>query len=281
MTKISIMQGRLLPPFEGRFQAYPAKEWEEEFYAAADLGLYSIEWIYEKPYEGENALSCQSGIEHLKKVMAETGVGVRSICADYYMSEHLIKEGKPVSENWDHLEWLCAQGKMLGGIEYIILPFVDSSSLKTEEDQSALAIALKEFLSSHRNAGIELHLETDLEPHNFAMIFHKVDHPLLKLNYDIGNSASLGYDPDEEFGVLGSYLGSVHVKDRVFQGKTVPLGSGNADFPKCFKWFEALNFNGWYVLQAARGPVGDEKVTTENHINFVKNYLKTYGSRAS
>jgi hexulose-6-phosphate isomerase len=277
MHKISLMQGRLLPPIEDRFQAYPAEGWQNEFIEGARLGLYSIEWIYEKPHFEENLLSTDLGISDLQKAIQDNGVFVRSICADYYMTEHLISNEKPISKNWEHLEWLCGQAKKLD-VEYIVLPFVDISSLKADVEKQALAVALKYFLGANRNHDIEIHLETDLAPKDFLKIFREVNHPLLKLNYDIGNSASLGYDPDEEFELLGCYLGSVHIKDRALKGKTVPLGTGNANFQKCFYWFKKLNFNRWYVLQAARGEIGQEFQNILSQINFTLNCIEKYGS---
>lgn len=268
MTRISLMQGRLLPPFENRFQSFPVDIWEDEFIMARDLGLYSIEWIYEKSHEDKNPISHNVGISHLKKIIAETGVQVKSICADYYMTERLIIDGEIAQEHWNHLEWLCTQARVLD-IAYIILPFVDSSSLKTEGDQNALFKQLKIFLRENKNQDVEIHLETDLPPKAFLNIFKGVDHPALKLNYDIGNSASLGYDPDREFRLMGDYLGSVHIKDRVLNGKTVPFGTGNADFKKCFDWFHKLHFNRWFVLQGARSENGQEKENIQNQKQFV------------
>lgn len=263
------MQGRLLAPFEGRFQAFPAKKWSEEFYKAQQVGVHSIEWIYEEPYSSENPLTIDSGICEIQELMAKTGVQVKSVCADYYMTRLLIENANIIKENWQHLEWLIQQGKKLD-ITYIILPFVDSSSLKTEDDQQALIQKLKVFLKRIENVGIEIHLEADLSPDKLLNIFEKVDHPLLKMNYDTGNSASLGYDPDEEFNSLGKYLGSIHIKDRILGGGTVPLGSGSTQFQKCFKWFKKLKFNRWYVLQAARGSIGDEVATISNQMNFIE-----------
>ncbi|TAN50397.1 MAG: sugar phosphate isomerase/epimerase, partial [Rhodospirillales bacterium] len=39
MIDVGVMQGRLLLPFEGRFQAFPAKGWQEEFALAARAGI--------------------------------------------------------------------------------------------------------------------------------------------------------------------------------------------------------------------------------------------------
>lgn len=268
MTRVSIMQGRLLSPFEGRFQAFPAIGWEQEFQKAKQLGIYSIEWIFEKPHEHDNPLSTEKGIVNLKKTIQETEVQVKSICADYYMTSLLIKDGARVQENWDHLSWLLHQAKELS-MTYIILPFVDSSSLKTTDDQKALAEALKNFLKKEETSGIEIHLEADLSPTQFLTLFELVNHPLLKMNYDTGNSASLGYDVDVELQLLGMYLGSVHIKDRKKNGGTVALDTGDTDFTKCFQWFKRLQFDKWFVLQCARGEEGQETETIKMQRQFV------------
>ena len=270
--KISLMQGRLSPPFEGRYQAFPESSWEKEFYLAESLGIYSIEWIFEKPYENANPLSNQNGINKLKSLILNTGVQIKSICADYYMTEHLIREGVSIEKNWTHLLWLMEQAKKLD-ITYIVLPFVDASSLKTDACRQSLVLRMKKFLKEVKDLKIELHIESDMIPKDFLDVLMQVNHPLLKMNYDIGNSASLGYDPDEEFKLLGKYLGSVHIKDRVLKGFSVPLGTGNANFKKCYRWFKYLNFNRWFVLQAARGEVGQEFQSIVNQIKFVKNNL--------
>jgi hexulose-6-phosphate isomerase len=272
MKKISIMQGRLSPPFEGRFQAFPAKSWEKEFYLAKSLGVYSIEWIFEKFYAMENPIASEQGINRLKDLIDDSGVSVKSICADYYMTELLIKNGHVIEKSWEHLLWLIKQAKKLN-IIYVILPFVDASALKTVGCRNSLIFRLRKFLKEVEYLNIELHLEADMIPKDFLRIFMEVSHPLLKMNYDIGNSASLGYNPDDEFKLLGKYLGSVHIKDRVFRGSTVPLGTGDAEFKKCFHWFEYLNFNRWFVLQVARGKSGEEELTIRNQMKFLEDNL--------
>jgi hexulose-6-phosphate isomerase len=78
------------------------------------------------------------------------------------------------------------------------------------------------------------------------------------VNYDSGNSASLGYSPSAEFGAYGSRVGSVHIKDRVRGGGTVPLGTGDTDFDTLFSCLDDAAYEGDYVLQVARGADGDE-----------------------
>jgi L-ribulose-5-phosphate 3-epimerase len=271
---IGIMQGRLLPSYEGRFQAFPAANWEQEFYYAQEIGLYCIEWIYEKPHESDNPLASIEGIKSVRELIEKTGIQVKSICADYYMTERLIVDNKLQVKNIDHLLWLLGQAKELD-VTYIVLPFVDYSSLKNEHSFTPVCEMLRVILKEAEKTGLEIHLEADLQPQIFRSIFKEVNHPLLKMNYDIGNSASMGYDPDEEFSLLGRYLGSVHIKDRLYQGRTVSLGTGNADFNKCFKWFKKLQFDRWFILQAARGEDREEVSYIKTVLDYVNLLMGT------
>lgn len=255
--QVGTMQGRLLPPFEGRFQAFPADGWEEEMRRAAAAGIDCIEWICEVPHEADNPMGSDTGQDRLRALMAETGVGIWSICADQYMDMHLVDaQGRPQREALDHLRWLVGRAGRFG-IRYMVLPFVDRSSL-TPAGVEGLPAALATVLPAARDAGVELHLETDLAPAPFLALLRSINDPLVKANHDIGNSAALGFDPVEEIGLLGPHIGSVHIKDRVRGGGTVPLGTGNADLPLSLRLLRQAGFGRWYIMQIARGPLGDE-----------------------
>ncbi|MBT4932940.1 MAG: sugar phosphate isomerase/epimerase [Rhodospirillaceae bacterium] len=275
MTDVGIMQGRLLPPFEGRFQAFPATRWRDEFSLANEAGLACIEWIYEKPHDRQNPLGSEQGIAELKQLSAESGVDIRSICADYYMQEHLLdREGVPHQATVDHLQWLMRQAAKLPVI-YMVLPFVDASSLSTPGQRDGIISLMTDIGALASKLGLELHLETDLQPVVFRQILEAIDQPAVRMNFDIGNSASLGFDPTEELTTLGPYLGSVHVKDRALAGGTVPLGQGNADLPTCFNLIRQSGFSRHFVLQAARGEEGHETTLAASNRLFVERHMAT------
>lgn len=46
-NKIGVMQGRLLPKYQGRYQAHPLGYWREEFEVAGKLGLDCIKFIFD------------------------------------------------------------------------------------------------------------------------------------------------------------------------------------------------------------------------------------------
>lgn len=271
--RVGIMQGRLSPPFEGRFQTFPADTWREEFPRAAKACLASIEWIYETFYEEDNPVSSDEGIAEMLRLSERHGVMLRSICADYYMQRLLIENGSPVMERVEHLRWLMGRAGKLG-LWYIVLPFVDASSLRSEADRAAAVTIFNDLMPYAERHNIELHLETDLPPEEFIGLLQAINHPKLRANYDIGNSASLGYEQDHELAMLGSWVGSVHVKDRVLGGSTVALGTGHADFASCFRRIIQSGYDRPFVLQAARGKEGDEISWNRQNSEFVERYLE-------
>jgi L-ribulose-5-phosphate 3-epimerase len=273
MPVIGIMQGRLSPPRQGRIQSFPVVTWEEEFPRAREAGLDCIEWIYEKETEDRNPLASDEGIARIRELARTWSIGVDSICADYYMTSQLIDARGEVSRsNLQHLAWLMERARRLGA-RYIILPFVDTSSLREDHRSTGLQTLLETILPEAERSGIEIHLETDLPPNTLIKFLRESDHPLIRANYDIGNSASLGYDPERELTLLGEFIGSVHVKDRVPGGRTVPLGEGAADFPLCFRLLAERGYGGSYILQAARGTDGDEVGLAARNRKFILGHL--------
>jgi hexulose-6-phosphate isomerase len=251
---IGIMQGRLLPPEPDRFQAFPRTRWKDEFALANTAGLQCIEWIYDVYGADVNPIATDDGIAAMKS----GPVQVVSLCADYFMDRPALNPAK--------LIWLldrCHRAR----ISRVVLPFVDASRIESPEPVIAM---LKEVLPETK---VEIHLETSLNPSAFAALLDALPHPMLKANYDSGNSASLGYSPTEEFAAYGDRIGSIHIKDRLRNGGTVPLGDGDADFPAFFAALKKINYRGDFILQVARETPGDEVALAQRNLAWLRSWL--------
>lgn len=272
--RLGIMQGRLSAPEDGRIQAFPASSWAGEFRTAAAAGLSHIEWIYEVYKADENPLSSRDGRARIQQCIGETQVTVKSLCADYFMDQPLVRcSESELSCRIDVLGQLLIWAQDLS-VERIVLPFVDASAILTTSDQRRVVDILNRILPAAEDAGIEIHLETDLNPQQFASLLERVPHRALKVNYDTGNSASLGYDPEEELTWYGSRIGSVHIKDRVGKGGTVPLGTGHVDFERFFLALKRSGYSRDFILQVARGEPGTELSWAIQNREFVESQLK-------
>ena len=98
----------------------------------------------------------------------------------------------------------------------------------------------------------------------------------MKVNYDIGNSAGKGFKIDDEFAAYGHRIGSIHIKDKLLKGSTVPIGSGIADFPALARLLRHFDFKGDIVLESARGEKGDECAWAKRNLSFVIRQLKRH-----
>ena len=271
MAHLGIMQGRLVPPEDGRFQCFPREHWESEFAHAATVPLDYIEWVYDVYGHDVNPLaSSQSGVERLKQLCKSTGVSIGSVCADYFMDKPLVRcSRQELAERLQELALILRNASALD-VSRVVIPFVDASAIRSQEDFTAVQETLSAAMPLAEETGIELHLETSLGPAEFARLLEGVPSPKLKVNYDSGNSASLGYAPADEFAAYGHRIGSVHIKDRVLNGGTVPLGTGNADFAALFSGLEKINYKGDFTLQVARGVPGDEVAWTKQNVAWVR-----------
>src|SRR3989344_3359367 len=92
--RIGIIQGRLTPPRGRGIQFFPFDNWRAEFYLARDLGLHHIEWIFDLEDYRKNPLWTKAGRKEIKKIIAETGVSIDFICADYFMRNPFHKNIK-------------------------------------------------------------------------------------------------------------------------------------------------------------------------------------------
>jgi L-ribulose-5-phosphate 3-epimerase len=264
------MQGRLVPPESGRFQAFPRERWKEEFQLAAQVPVSYIEWIYDA--YGADANPLTGDIGQLQDVIRSTGIVTRSMCADYFMDKPFIKCSEAERlEREAFLHRLLRLAEEIG-IQRIVLPFVDASRIESQDEQDAVIKVIEAALPITRETGVELHLETALEPGAFAELLHHLPDQTVKVNYDSGNSSSLGYKPEEEFAAYGDRIGSVHIKDRIRGGGTVPLGTGDVDFPTVFSQLEKINYQGDITLQAARSEPGQELAWARLNREFVARY---------
>jgi len=262
--RIGIMQGRLIPPEPERFQAFPRTRWQQEFALAATVGLQSIEWIYDLHGQDVNPIATAEGIQSMQRLAAEHDVAVVSICADYFIDRPTLDQ--------DKLVWLLERCH-LAGISRLVVPFVDASRIETPAQTERITATLREVLPDAVRHQVEIHLETSLPPGSFAAMLNALPHPLLKVNYDSGNSASLGYPVAEEFAAYGERIGSIHIKDRLRNGGTVPLLSGAADFPTLFKALKKIGYSGDFVLQTARETPGEEVALAQRNLSWLRSWL--------
>jgi hexulose-6-phosphate isomerase len=271
-----IMQGRLGPPEDGRFQSFPRHGWRDEFPRARAAGLDYIEWIHDHYDRGANPIFTPEGLAELDVLKREHGIATPALCGDWFMDFPLIRcSPEERAQREQHLHELIPVAARIGASK-IVLPFVDQSRITTDEEKQQVIDILNRALPVAQQHNLELHLEADFNPAEFAAFLARIPHPRLKVNWDSGNSSGLGYIASEEFAAYGDRIGSVHIKDRYRKPEggieTRPLGTGSADFEDVFKAIRSIGYQGGVTLQVARGRDNDEVNFIRTQLEFVKRF---------
>jgi L-ribulose-5-phosphate 3-epimerase len=274
MHEIGVMQGRLVPRIDGRIQAFPADRWRDEFDLARTYGFESIEFIFEAENFESNPLYTEAGRAEINALRARTGVAVPSICADYFMDRPFFRVPPALQdESTAVLKRLIGYAAGIGAMR-IEIPCVDRASIDSKTHKETLVRQVSQCLSLAERYAMEIVFETSLPPEEFRELLERFRHPLIKANYDTGNSASLGYDPVQELTILGPRVSNIHIKDRLLHGSTVPLGTGNARFPEIFKTLAQIGYRGDFILQTARA--ADDIGAAIQYRDVVRSYLHQY-----
>jgi len=270
MERPGFMQGRLSPQVDGKIQAFPWARWREEFATAELLGFRLLEWTLDHERLAENPLMTEAGRAEMQTLSVAHRVSIPSVTGDCFMQEPFWKPTSPdfrrdLLEKLDQVIEAC--GLMQIGL--IVVPLVDNGRMVNELERRLL---VKEFTARGpllEHARVRIAFETDLAPQAVADWIADYPKHLFGINYDTGNSASLGYEPEQEWALYGDRVFNVHLKDRHFGGSTVPLGDGNCDFCACFRAMRRSRYAGNLILQTARAVAGKDAEVLARYRDFI------------
>jgi len=255
--RIGFLQGRLSPPIEGRIQAFPWSCWRAEFPMGARNGFHFMEWTLDQHRLHENPLLNPAGQDEIGALSRHHGLTIPSLTADCFMQAPFWKaqgsERRALERDFLAVVRACAAG----GLTMVVVPLVDNGRLESAEQEDTLVTFLQQESSLLEGEGVQVMFESDFGPSELARFIGRLDPALFGINYDIGNSAALGFNPEEEIAAYGRRILGVHVKDRALGGGTVPLGSGAADFDAVFGALQRVGYTGHYILQTARAADDD------------------------
>ncbi len=275
--RIGFMQGRLSPLVDGKIQAFPWHAWQQEFPAANRIGLRLMEWTLDQDRLYENPLMTMQGQAEIIALCKQFDLSLPSLTGDCFMQAPFWKaEGETrTALEADFIAVVRACAAV--GIGMVVVPLVDNGRIDSIEQEDSLVTYLKAQSALLSERGIRIVFESDFEPRELARFIDRLDPALFGLNYDIGNSAGCGFNPVEEFAAYASRIVNVHVKDRVLGGTTVPLGTGNADFPTVFSLLRELGYKGNYIMQTARARDDDHAGALKTYMQQIESWVSKAG----
>ncbi len=273
--KIGFMQGRLSPKVGNKIQAFPSKNWFKEFKIAKSIGISLMEWLIDQNTLYKNPLMTETGRNKIQSLSKKFNIRIESLTGDCFMQSPFwkFKKYKRQKLQNDFLNIIQASSQV--GIKKIIVPLVDNGSLQNLSQQKIILKFMKNITKILKKNKQMILFELDMGPKKANNFISKFNSKYFGINYDIGNSASLGFDPKKEFITYGKRIKNVHVKDRVYKGNSVKLGNGNANFEKIFFLFSKIKYKGNYILQTARAKNNrDHVVEIEENLAKIKKWIQ-------
>jgi len=272
VINIGFMQGRLSDMVDGRIQSFPFSSWKEEFVIAHANNFNIIEWTIDSIDIKNNPILNSNMHPEIKRLKEKYLINIPSITCDFFMEKPFFKVN-----NYERIareKFLLSFFKKCSelNITFIVIPLVDHSGIENATQEKKVINFFLENTSLIEKYNLQIIFESNYPPQKLKNFISKFPINQFGINYDTGNSASLGYNHEEEFNAYFQYIKNVHIKDRVLGGTTVPLGEGSANLGGILIDLVNRNYIGNLILQTARHKKRHLEVLC-NYRDFVLNRI--------
>ena len=244
--RLSIIQGRLLPPIDNHIQEFPSNNWREEFDHIDKVKISFIEWIVTK--KSYNSLFQLDLTSYSEKIS--------SICCDHIIDNRII-DNKFIEKYLNSVCDFCIKNN----IKNITIPLLEESSINEDN----FDILKNNFLILGDNYS-QLNFYFEIDAHYSLVKRFISSHKNFFFTYDTGNLTSTKFSHSEYIEAIFEHIKNIHLKDKIINPpKTVKPLFGNTDFFIIFKLLKKMNYKGIFTLQTAREKEGFELKTIQEH----------------
>jgi len=268
---LGVMQGRLSKSISGKIQEFPVSTWRDEFHKAHKLGLKKIEWTIDFIEYKNNPIFLKPNQSEVTELMSKFNVKVDSITLDNFVEApiHKINELSGNRSEISDFFWVI-ENLFETQIRTLVLPIVNEAGTFTNNDLENLIKSLNKITDHLQYGNFQVAVECEFDLNSIQRLLDSTDPNFIGVNFDMGNSAALGHDPENELTICKDRILNVHIKDRPYKGKTIKLGEGDVQFHKVARLLNTLNYDKNLILQVARDFDKEEYDSVKEWVNFCK-----------
>ena len=187
---------------------------------------------------------------------------IESLCLEILHQNSLKSD--PLGQRWVADSISIAKDM---GVRVVLLPFFGRCALETAAEMDKVGDVLKELAPAAEKAGVILGLEDTISARDNVRIMDRTQSSAVLTYYDVGNSASNGFDVVKEIRWLGrARICEVHLKDNPHY-----LGEGRIDLKAVIDALADLGFDGWAQLETD-SPVSVEADMRRN-LKFIRGLI--------
>jgi sugar phosphate isomerase/epimerase len=161
------------------------------------------------------------------------------------------------------------------GARVILLAFFKQNApdMTDEASYGPIVRMLQATASTAADAGVVMGLENSLSPADNKKLVDLVDHPAVRVYYDLHNMAHYGHGDQAIPGVklLGrERICMVHVKN----GKSLLEEPGPIDWPAAFRALNEIQYDGWYIYETGHDSTEDCIEDTKKNNAFLSEHVE-------
>ena len=185
---------------------------------------------------------------------------------------------------WTHAAWGPHSGldllnsiratEILGANVMLVAFFRENAPDMTDKQSYGPVVSLLKEVAPHaQEAGVVLGLENSLSPKDNMDLVDRIDHPCVKVYYDLDNMYHYGHGKDAISGIewLGlERIAAIHVKNngRILQD------AWRIDWASAFQVLTEIGYDGWLVFESRHKNHQECKEMTQQNIAFIKEHFR-------
>ena len=228
-------------------------EGEDALPLAAKLGFAGVEFSISARDPAGNVLADRAGWEVLHAQSAATGVAVCSLCVG---NLGVMLTGDAAAR----AQGIRVASEAIAAADYLdarlILCAMDAPPEQPyDESFTRWVDGFSEIMPAAERAGVTMAPESVGRTHpqsvgRFRRLVAAIDSPQIGVYFDVGNAHTQGFDPAADLRALGDLVSQIHTKEP----DRIPLmGDGPLDWDAIFAAIDAIDYDGWLVLETATG----------------------------
>ena len=254
----------------------------KSFEFAQSNHLEGIQYSFDVPGKGLD-LRQKENRETIRQVVKETGVAISSLGIGLLNKVPLATTEEADQLVIECLETMVKLKQEAAGLEdrelaakvsprIVLLAFFNAGDINGKPELMEVVIEkLRRLAPVAEKHGLVLGLETLLNESDLRYIIKSVGSPAVKVYYDTGNSARMGYDIYREIESLGvENICEIHIKEN----KSL-LGEGKIDFGKIKGLLKTIQYRGWLIIEGSKPSNRTREKAAEQNAGYA---VKLFGS---
>ncbi|MCX8171133.1 MAG: sugar phosphate isomerase/epimerase [Candidatus Bathyarchaeota archaeon] len=183
------------------------------------------------------------------------GLELPSLCTALFWRYNLASSDPNVRRRGvEIIRWGCEFASDIGAGVFLVVPAVATKEVSYQDMWRLSKESILEAAQSAEDCGVIIGVENVwnrflYSPLEFRRFIEEINHPNVKVYFDVGNAAFLGF-PEQWIKHLGDLIACVHIKDFHLSAMQFrPIFEGNIQWQSVIEALRKIGYNGFLIVE--------------------------------